>query len=138
MREYKFRGKTFSGEWVYGLLSHMPEDHEQIEAGYYISNAAGMPFAHAVKPETIGQYTGRKDKKGLKEIYEGDVVNYDGKLFIVKFGEWDPGRGDHVPSAYGYYLFPISEESKFWDEDCLYDNTVEIIGNIHYNPDFKE
>jgi len=117
MREIKFRGKRVdNGEWVYG---------------YYIV-AGGIPFIStfgvrepiAVIPETVGQYTGLKDKNGV-EICEGDRVSLDlnnegyKNCVVVYRDDYMQFMFDHPKEVYTmteYHLKP---------KDC------EVIGNIH-------
>lgn len=63
-----FKAKICNGEWVAGFL-HCKDDK------WYISNKAGSPFAYEVRPDTICQCTGLRDKNG-KLIWENDVIKY--------------------------------------------------------------
>lgn len=121
MREIKFRGKQLDGKgWAFGHLVKM-------WGAWHIIDWNDENTAYAVDPATVGQYTGLKDKNG-KDIYEWDVAYYykcDGKTRrgIVKYYED------------GFNIFQVG--SAF--EDCslrgLGSLGIEIIGNIHDNPD---
>ncbi len=63
---YLFRGKTINGNWVQGLLSNKDDK-------WYISNKAGAPFAYEIRPESICQCTGLRDKND-KLIWENDIL----------------------------------------------------------------
>ena len=131
MREILFRGKRFfDGEWVDGsLFIDEKKDKHEILAGY-VNYRVGWE----VVPETVGQFTGLTDKNG-KKIFEDDIVvicyETNGEDFLetkrvhynAKECCWYPMRWEECCEHCDYYTEVIS---------------IEVIGNIHDNPELLE
>lgn len=81
----------------------------------------------------IEQYTGLKGKNG-KEIYEGDILKFDGRFYKVVFDEYGRFCLENKKHHWLSSNYSFSDVS-LWCADGI---LVEIIGNIHENPELLE
>ena len=149
MREILFRGKQIdNGEWVYGVPVKATSIDESemliIKSVFDCEEYAcrGCDFEPVVL-ESIGEFTGLTDKNG-KKIFEGDywIDTDDGEndIFVVEFR-----NGQFCFVIYGICgaLMPYGYDETaggFGECDCVpmtdfYVDKIEIIGNIHDNPE---
>ena len=125
-REILFRGeRRDNGKWAEGHLIVFPKSKI---TKIMVWNAADLDFdAIEVRPESVGQFTGLTDKNG-KRIWEGDIARYTNKDGTPAFYEvvWDnelfAPMFQLIGSCSGFFVAGMNE-------------LVEIIGNIHDNPE---
>lgn len=136
MREYKFRGMDLQGRWFYGNLAILTKKVDHLEAGSYISNSVGMPFAYPVRPETVGQYIGLCDRNG-KEVYEGDRLRIKDSLHErIQDGEV-VSYIDQQNLDSGWRIVNLSRDDD-WVLHMSNTDWVEVIGNIYTSPELME
>ena len=142
MREILFRGKRLdNGEWVTGKMYRIARD---LNPFIMLEDKHGCSYE--VDEETVGQYTGLKDKHG-KRIFEGDIVrtHYANtrKADFVEQVVFHNGRFSSLYELRGpgngkmWANLPDSVPHLPLDK-MPYMEWCEIIGNIHDNPELLD
>ena len=132
MREILFRGKRIdNGEWVEGFYCQVADESD---GGARVKHVIVVPtfktqkgfLMYEVDLSTVGQYTGLTNLHN-NPIFEGDIIKgvcYAGETEgIVTFK-----NGYYYIHAYAGYCEQLSRCS----------HMVEVIGNIHDNPELLE
>lgn len=122
MREIEFRGKRkLDGAWIYGGYMKTQRTNK-VQVG-------GTSKFCTVIPETLGEYTGRKDKNGTS-IFEGDIIK--GTITSA----WAKQEIVCVVKYLGNSF--VSVEDGKWEHSLMFAKNVEVIGNIYDNPELLE
>lgn len=132
MREILFHGKRAdNGEWVEGDLLQTRYHSGHIE--YQIMPQTPVSSAYPVLSETVGQYTGLTDKNGVR-IFEGDICRFkrfnDIHVGEIVFNVTTASFVMRYQSIVGVYGEKATH--KMLLSAC---DNIEIIGNIHDNPE---
>ena len=150
MREILFRGKrTDNGEWIYGDLM---QNVDCIKIREQEKDVKHIAKSFEIDLETVGQYTDLTDKNG-KRIFEGDIVRYTfdspddptatenglkvrtGRIF------WSDWRASFAVTAGRNLSAALNNDVAVYVRGRqVYEyvrgaNTVEVIGNVHDNPE---
>ena len=142
MREILFRGKRLQGgNWVEGYFFKSDinkRERESKKATLIFTPDCDtfimVPECHnsfMVVSDTVGQYTGLKDKNG-KRIFEGDIAKVlQGKDKDIAYVGFENGAFMLYPKTGNIYERTLWE---YWYNDW----DVEVIGNITDNPELLE
>ena len=132
MRTIKFRGKRVdNGEWVYGYVYQV----ESVDCWFMDQ---GNTVSHRVKPETVGQFTGKiiydeycnDDGEVIRtqqEVFEHDIICYLREKGGVGYGvvEYDEECCE----------FRIYDNKEHYIESLGNVFLIALVGNIHDNPE---
>lgn len=140
MRELKFRAWDKDLKRYFYDIAVYPNNvaaiqRHNIESMMLEAEYGATHWTELDENAVIEQYTGLKDKNG-KEIYEGDIIqeeiDFNSKMTDGVFTyvvEWDSDT-----LCYGLRGNDNSIHDELWEVNT----SVEVIGNIHENPELLE
>lgn len=154
MREIEFRAKrTDNDEWVYGYyVQGLDFENKPINNSIVRNITTVNPVDKTIKQDiyevdinTLGQYTGLKDKND-KKVFEGDVIrmhyfftNYDPSSLGAFEDEAEFIGVVKCDLLDGFYVETVDDHSVGylqWIEEPT--EELEVLGNIYDNPEWLE
>ena len=144
MREYRFRGKDKNtGKWVYGFYleqdtynmgsKNTKKDLLIKDAGVIVQNSE-HDSGVVVDKETLGQYTGLKDKNA-KEIYEGDIIFIKGETELLDI----KGKVEYSNTFAQFIITNTGSVANETEPLGDYEEeNIEVIGNEFDKPELLE
>lgn len=119
-RIIKFRGKSRNG-WIIGDLLH--NRGKVYIAPIGLANPLAEVEYYEVDENTVGQFTGLKDKNG-KEIYEGDIIHFNNSYGVVLFVD-----GQFGTASYSHGYEGLNSWNAFEPDTYEYKNAL-VVGNV--------
>jgi len=126
----KYRGqRKDNGEMVYGHYLSEPDGCAYIcmcgaaMEYYHIDHSLEIDHAHQVIPETVGEFTGLKDKRKNQDLYAGDRVIVGGDRGVLVY--------DELELCWSLQIDDDEYQSlcRFYSYEEM--DAVEYINNIH-------
>ena len=122
MREILFRGKNdYYNKWYFGDLQHGGYYSGDAEI-YIVDSSQGYKINYPAIPKTVGQFTGMTDKNG-KKVFDGDVIKAIASNPV----------GEDIEAI---VIVSLDDYELMWDIE--HSHEIEVIGNIHDNPELLE
>jgi uncharacterized phage protein (TIGR01671 family) len=134
VRDIEYRGiRKDTGETVYGsiLIWHdgschiFAEDEEEI-----------IPSCtkYEIFPESVGEYTGLKDKNG-KQLFENDIISYEGITGLIQFSHGIFGIKWFEDSSVMRGMYGQLHDLRRMDDG--FNEKIEVIGDMIQNGALK-
>lgn len=154
MREIEFRAKrTDNNKWVYGhYVQGLDFENKPINSSIVRNITTINPVDKTIKQDiyevdinTLGQYTGLKDKNDTK-VFESDIIrmhyffeNYDPSSLGAFEDEAEIIGVVKCDLIDGFYVETVDDHSRCylqWIEEPT--EELEVLGNIYDNPEWLE
>jgi hypothetical protein len=123
MRDILYRGKTIDGKWYIGFLT-------QYHPYLATIRPLTMMKEYKVIPETVGEFTGQKDKID-KPIFEEDIIFIPREVGLFKRDVIGLVTYDNCV----YWVIGLDTAFSI-GLNTLNTKLINVIGNKHDNPEF--